>query len=172
MENYMKCKAVFLDRDGTINIDKNYVYKIDDFEFIPGVIKALKLFQEKGYKLFIITNQSGIARGYYTEEDFHILNNWMLSQLEKNNINIESVYYCPHLDEAKVLKYKKNCTCRKPNLGLFYKAIEEFDIDLNQSIVIGDKERDIAISKISQCRGYIVDDKSINKSLLSIAKTL
>lgn len=166
----MKCKAVFLDRDGTINVDKNYVYKIEDFEFLPGIIEALKLFQKKGYKLFIITNQSGIARGYYTEEKFNKLNSWMLNEFEKNSIQIEKVYYCPHLPDAEVLKYKKNCDCRKPNLELFYKAVEEFNIDLNQSIAIGDKGRDIAISKISQCKGYLVDTNSMDKSLLKIAQ--
>lgn len=168
----MGCKAVFLDRDGTINVDKNYVYKIEDFEFLPGVIEALRLLQKKGYKLFIITNQSGIARGYYTEEDFSKLNNWMLNEFQKNGVHIEKVYYCPHLEDAKILQYKKKCECRKPNLALFYQAIKEFNIDLSKSIVIGDKERDLAISKVSECSGYLVDNNSKDKSLLEIADNI
>ncbi|MCR5587732.1 MAG: HAD family hydrolase, partial [Lachnospiraceae bacterium] len=126
-------KAVFLDRDGTINVEKNYLYKIEDFVFLPGVIEGLKLLQDAGFLLIIITNQSGIARGYYTEEDFKILNNWMLNKLAENGINITKVYYCPHLPDAKIEEYRRDCDCRKPKLGLFYRAIKEYNIDIGKS---------------------------------------
>ena len=121
--------AVFLDRDGTINMDKDFVCRIEDFEFLPGAIEGLKLLQDAGYLLIIITNQSGIARGYYTEADFHKLNDWMLTELQEHyGVKIDAVYYCPHLPSTDELvapelkKYRVSCTCRKPQIGLFEKA--------------------------------------------------
>ena len=129
-------RAVFLDRDGVINIDKNYVHKIEDFEFIKGVKEALKHFLDAGYTLIIITNQSGIGRGYYTKEDFEKLTNWMLNELKKDSILIKKVYFCPHKPEDK-------CECRKPSPKMILDAKKEFDIDLKNSWLIGDKESDI-----------------------------
>ena len=149
-------KAVFLDRDGTINIDKGYLYRISDFEFLPGAADALRMLQEAGYLLIIITNQSGIARGYYTEEDFMILNDWMKNELSKNGVNITAVYYCPHLPDAEVERYRKVCTCRKPETGLFERAVHDFDIDLSLSYAVGDKERDCSICLKSECRGFLI----------------
>ena len=138
-------KAIFLDRDGTINVEKDYLYRIEDFEFLPRVIDALKLLQSAGYLLIIITNQSGIARGYYKESDYEKLNAWMLKELKQKGINISAVYHCPHHPNAKIDKYRVNCSCRKPNKGLFEKAINDFNIDLSLSYSIGDKIRDCAI---------------------------
>ncbi len=152
-------KAVFLDRDGTINIDKNYIYKMEDFEFIPGAVEALRLLQKEGYKLIIITNQSGIARGYYTEEQYETLNQWMLRELEAAGVYIDGVYYCPHHPGAKVKEYRKECNCRKPGLGLFEDAIREHNIDLSLSYAVGDKLRDVAICQSTTCRGYLVGNK-------------
>ena len=149
-------KAVFLDRDGTINIDKGYLYKISDFEFLPKAVEALKILQNAGYLLIIITNQSGIGRGYYTEEDFMKLNEYMKSELKKNGVNISGVYYCPHLPDAEVERYRKICTCRKPATGLFERAVHDFDIDLSRSYAVGDKERDIAICSVSDCKGFLI----------------
>ena len=156
----MSNKAIFLDRDGTINVDKGYVYKIEDFEFLPGAIEALRLLQEAGFILIIITNQSGIARGYYTKEDFERLNRWMLTELERHGVHIAAVYYCPHLPAEKgenipleLKKYRINCSCRKPKLELFEKAIRDFNIDLSQSFAIGDKPRDCTICEVTECRG-------------------
>lgn len=151
-----KRKAVFLDRDGTINVEKHYLHKISDFEFLPGVLEALRLLQDMGYLLIIVTNQSGIGRGYYTENDFNLLNEWMLEFLRKNDINIGKVYYCPHHPQADVEMYRVNCICRKPRLGLYEQAIEEFNIDLTRSYAIGDKFRDCAICLESDCRGFLI----------------
>ncbi len=128
-------KALFLDRDGVINYDKGYVCKIEDFEFVKGIFATLDYFQKKGFKLFIVTNQSGIGRGYYTLKDFEILNRWMLKELEKRGIKIERVYFCPHAPE-------EGCFCRKPNIGMFQKAFKEFKIDKKSSWMIGDKLSD------------------------------
>lgn len=149
-------KAVFLDRDGTINVEKNYLYKIEDFEFIDGVLEALGKLSDAGYLLIIITNQSGIARGYYTEKDYEILNSWLLETLAKSGINITASYFCPHLPDATVEKYRTVCTCRKPNTGLFEQAVKDFDIDLKYSFAIGDKIRDLAICEKTECKGFLI----------------
>lgn len=135
--------ALFLDRDGVINIEKNYVYKIEEFEFVDGIFETLKIFSSKGYLLIIITNQAGIGRGYYNEEDFNILNNWMLNEFHKNGVNVSKVYYSPYHPEYGIGKYKKNSLCRKPNPGMILAAQKEFNIDLKNSILVGDKESDI-----------------------------
>lgn len=149
-------KAVFLDRDGTINVEKSYLYKIEDFEFLPGVLDGMKLLQGNGYLLIIATNQSGIARGYYTEEDFKRLNTWMLDELKQHGIFVEKVFYCPHHPDAFVEAYKTDCNCRKPKLGMFEDAIEEFWIDLGKSYAIGDKIRDSTLCHECGCQGYLI----------------
>lgn len=131
-------KALFLDRDGVINKEKNYLYKIEDFEFIDGVFETCKYFQDKGYLIIIITNQAGIARGKYTEDDYQILTDWMIKEFEKKDIKISKVYHCPHHPD-----FSGECECRKPNPGMILQAQKDFDIDLSQSILVGDKNSDI-----------------------------
>lgn len=135
-------KYVLLDRDGTINVEKNYLYKTEDFEYEEGVTEALKEIQKKGYKLAIITNQSGIARGYYTEEDFLKLTEFIHNDLKKYGITIEKTYYCPHHPDGSG-KYGIDCDCRKPGTLLFEKAIDELDIDIKNSYMVGDKISDL-----------------------------
>lgn len=144
-------KAIFLDRDGTINVDKNYLYKIEDWEFIDGVIEGLQILQKLGFKLIVITNQSGIARGYYTENDAKKVFDYMIDELKKYGVIIEKVYYCPHL--------RGECNCRKPKLGLFYKAQNEFNIDFSKSYAIGDKTRDLAICEKEEIKGFLLNAK-------------
>lgn len=131
-------KALFLDRDGVINKEKNYLYKIEDFEFIDGVFEACRYFQDKGYLLIIITNQAGIARGKYTEDEYQLLTSWMIKEFEKENTIISKVYHCPHHPE-----FSSECECRKPNIGMLLEAKKDFDIDMSQSILVGDKNSDI-----------------------------
>lgn len=150
-----KNKVVFLDRDGTINYDYGYVHEKNKLKFLPGVIEGLKKLQNNDYKLIIITNQSGIGRGYYTENEYHIFTKYMLEKLQENNIYIEDIYYCPHTE-------KDNCNCRKPKLKLFYDAIKDHNIDTNKSYVIGDKERDIAICNTTPITGILIYNKSDN----------
>lgn len=149
-------KAVFLDRDGTINIEKEYLYKLNDFEFEEKAIDALRLLQNQGFILIIITNQSGIARGYYTEDDFYKLNSFMLNKLFKEGIKIAKVYFCPHHPAAKINAYRKECNCRKPKLGLFKRAVVDFNIDVSESYTIGDKIRDHQLCIESDCRGFLI----------------
>ncbi|MEA3370822.1 MAG: HAD family hydrolase [Campylobacterota bacterium] len=134
----MMKRALFLDRDGVINIEKEYLYKIDDFEFIDGIFELCKYYQNLDYLIFIVTNQSGIAREYYSKDDFEVLTGWMINEFLKNDITITKVYHCPHLPAVS-----GECSCRKPNPGMLFEAREEFGIDLSNSIMIGDKERDI-----------------------------
>lgn len=138
-------RAVFLDRDGTINIDKDYLYKIEDFTYLSGAKDGLKILQDAQFLLIVVTNQSGIARGYYTEEDFKKLNQWMLDDLAKSEIFIADVLYCPHHPQAVIAKYRKKCKCRKPEQELFFKAAKKHNIDISKSYVIGDKPRDISL---------------------------
>jgi D-glycero-D-manno-heptose 1,7-bisphosphate phosphatase len=135
----MKSKALFLDRDGVINIDHGYVSKIENFEFSEGIFDFLHLFIEKGYKLFIVTNQSGIGRGYYSQEDFDTLTVWMLEEFKKQNIHIESVHHCSHAPEEL-------CICRKPETGMVDEILALHNIDLNDSYMIGDKQSDIDLA--------------------------
>ncbi len=151
-------KAIFLDRDGTINVEKHYLYKIEDFEFLPGVVDALRDLQRAGYLLIIITNQSGIGRGYYTETDFQKLNDWMVSTLKEQGVSIADVYYCPHLPDAQVPEYRKECNCRKPKLGMYQQAILDYNIQIDQSYAIGDKIRDCAICESTPCKGYLIGE--------------
>lgn len=139
-----------------MNIDKNYLYKKEEFVFLPGVIEALKFFQSADYKLIIVTNQSGIARGFFTEDDFHVLNEWMLDSLKSEGIEISGVYYCPHHPNAEIEQYRLRCDCRKPNIGMFRKAIADFSIDESKSWAIGDKSRDVSICESSLIRGVLL----------------
>ena len=132
----MTIKTIFLDRDGVINKEINYLHKIEDFEFINGVFEACQYFKNLNYKIIIITNQSGISRGYYTENDFQIITNWMINQFKKNDINILDVFHCPHTPIS-------NCNCRKPMPGMLLEAKYKYNINMKNSWMIGDKEADI-----------------------------
>ncbi len=131
-------KALFLDRDGVINVEKDYLYKIDDFEFIDGIFDLCKYYLNEEYIIIVVTNQSGIARNYYTEDDFNKLTRWMSSQFLKEGIKISRVYHCPHHPDIS-----GSCSCRKPKPGMLLEAQKEFNLNLENSLIIGDKERDI-----------------------------
>ena len=136
-------RAVFLDRDGVINIDHGYVHMVDDFEYVEGVFDACRSIKEMGFKLAVVTNQSGIARGLYTEDQFHTLTEWMDWNFAENDIDFDGIYYCPHHPEATVERYKEECDCRKPNPGMFMSAQTFLDIDMENSVMIGDKKEDM-----------------------------
>ena len=131
-------KTLFLDRDGVINKEKNYLYKIEDFEFIDGIFDLCKYYQKLNFLIVVVTNQSVIDRKYYTQNDFDKLTLWMCREFEKFGINISKVYSCPHHPDIS-----GECSCRKPKPGMLLDAMREFNIDMANSIMIGDKERDI-----------------------------
>ena len=135
-------KAIFLDRDGTLNIDYGYVHEIDNFKFIDGAIDALRKLKKMGYMLVLVTNQSGIARGYFSEEQFLQLTEWMDWSLAEQDVDLDGIYYCPHHPEGKG-EYKEDCDCRKPKPGMLLQAIKELKIDPTQSIMVGDKVEDL-----------------------------
>ncbi len=141
-------KAVILDRDGVLNCDPGYVHKIEDFRLINKVIDALKLLKNN-FKFFIVTNQSGIGRGFFALEDFEKFNNHLIDILKKNNIIIEKTYLCPH-------KPEDNCDCRKPSIKFIKESEKEFNIDLKNSWVIGDLPCDIKMGKNAGCKTIYV----------------
>jgi D,D-heptose 1,7-bisphosphate phosphatase len=145
----MKNKAVFLDRDGTIIVDKDYTHKISDLEFYSDSFSALKKIQKKGYKMIIITNQSGIGRGYFSTQDYLSFMTFFHEKLKKEGITITGEYYCKHLPEDK-------CSCRKPHTDLIKKAIKEHNIDVSSSFFIGDKTSDIEAGKRVECKTILV----------------
>ncbi len=165
-----KNRAVFLDRDGVINEDFGYVHKIEDFHIYDEVFPALKKLQDAGFKLIVITNQSGIGMGYYTEEDFKKVNKYMLKMLKERGINIDKVYYCPHHPEGTVPEYRIKCNCRKPGTEMIKRGVKDFNIDTTKSFLIGDKETDIeaglkmglktALVKTGQGINYYKDTKA------------
>ena len=148
-------KAIFLDRDGTINVEKDYIYKSEDLVFEEGTIEALKTFKNLGYILIVISNQSGIARGYFTEEDLNIFNNNMNEILKKNGVEITEFYCCPHHPDG-IGEYKKVCECRKPNNKMIEDAIKKYNIDREKSYMIGDKTSDIGAGLKSNLKTVLV----------------
>ncbi|MGO2129943.1 MAG: D-glycero-beta-D-manno-heptose 1,7-bisphosphate 7-phosphatase [Pseudoalteromonas prydzensis] len=136
-------KALFLDRDGVVNIDHGYVYEPEQFEFVPGVFTACKAFVDAGYKLIIVTNQSGIGRGYYSEADFHALTQWMIAQFAAHQVTVTDVYFCPHHPKKALPEYLKECDCRKPAPGMLLQGIAEYHINPAGSIMVGDKLSDM-----------------------------
>ena len=136
-------KTVFLDRDGTINVEKNYLYRPEEFEFIPKVPEAIARLNNAGYQVIVVSNQAGVARGYYSEDDVIKLHQYVNEQLSKYKAHIDGFYYCPHHPDAGIGKYKMKCHCRKPETGLFEKACEDFDVNIEDSWMIGDNIGDI-----------------------------
>ena len=135
--------ALFLDRDGIINIDHAYVCKPENFEFIDGIFELCRTAKQRGYLIFVVTNQAGIGRGYYTEQDFLDLTDWMCGIFKTQGVVIDKVYFCPFHPEYGVGDYKIDSPYRKPEPGMIHQAAKEFDVDLAKSVLVGDKETDI-----------------------------
>ena len=139
----VKKRALFLDRDGVINIDSGYIWRPEDFIFHEGVFDACRIAQSLDYVLFIVTNQAGIGRGLYSERDFHILTDWMLEQFVENEIEIARVYFAPTHPEEGIGVYRRESLDRKPGPGMLFKARDAFDLDMRRSVIVGDRETDI-----------------------------
>ena len=158
-------KAIFLDRDGIINVDHAYVYKKENFEFCEGIFETLQHFISLDYILFVVTNQSGIGRGYYSEEDFEKLTSWMLEEFTCKDVKITKVYHCPHSPND-------GCECRKPKTDMFKRAKKEFDIDMQNSWMIGDKPSDIEAGKNSGIPNTIFVNNSTCKEASYSVKSI
>ena len=144
MSNFKKKQAaVFLDRDGTINVDKGYFYQPEDFEFEQGSIEAIRLLNKAGYRVFVISNQAGIALGHFNEEQVDELHNWLRVELSQYGASVDAFYYCPHHPKLGIGDYKTSCDCRKPSPGLLLKAAVEWEIDLEKSYMVGDHNSDV-----------------------------
>jgi D-glycero-D-manno-heptose 1,7-bisphosphate phosphatase len=162
----MAIKTIFLDRDGVINKEEGYLHKIENFIFIDGVFDACLFFQKLDYQIIVISNQSGIARGYFNVDDYKKLTQWMLSEFLKKDISILDNFYCPHAP-------KSNCRCRKPMPGMFFDAVDKYNIDINKSWMIGDKETDIEAANhaginntILVRSGHIIDEYNSNSKFI------
>ena len=158
----MTIKTIFLDRDGVRNKEVGYLFRIADFEFIEGVFDACLYFQQLDYKIIIISNQSGIARGYYNENDYQKLTEWMLDQFNDNGINILDIFYCPHSPES-------TCNCRKPKPGMLIEAKNKYNISMQNSWMIGDSESDIKAANAAGIfntilvrSGHLTDESNSN----------
>jgi D-glycero-D-manno-heptose 1,7-bisphosphate phosphatase len=145
-------KAVFFDRDNTLVLDKNYMHKVEDLKFYDDTFSALKSIQDKGFKLFIVTNQSGIGRGYFKVEDMKVFHSAMLTELNKHNIKIEDINHCPHSPDDK-------CDCRKPHPKMILDLSKDYNIDLSKSYMIGDKLIDAECGHNSGCTGVLLKIK-------------
>ena len=154
-------KAVFFDRDGVLNVDKNYLYKKEDFVWQPQARETIALLKQMGYFVAVVTNQSGVARGMYTEHDVKVLHDFMQAQLADLYTGIDVFYYCPHLPDANLAKYALDCDCRKPKPGMIIKAIKEYNLSREGSFLIGDKERDIKAAVAAGVAGYLYTEGSL-----------
>ena len=167
-------KAVFLDRDGVINRDLGYVHRIADFEFLPGAPEAMRRFMDAGYQLVVVTNQSGIARGYFSETQYQALTSHMRASLEGYGVTVAGVYHCPHHPEALRPEFRLRCDCRKPQAGMILQAASDLDIDLGRSILVGDKVSDIEAGRRAGVRscyliGHLAADTELARSFPSLA---
>jgi D-glycero-D-manno-heptose 1,7-bisphosphate phosphatase len=149
-------KAVFVDRDGTLNVEKNYLYRVEDFEFIPGVLEAIRRLRDSGFLVIVVTNQSGVARGYFTLAEVDALHRHIQNELKKSGTCIDGFYVCPHHPTEGVGEYRRECDCRKGEPGLLLRAAAEHHIDLLGSYMIGDKVADVEAGERAGCKPLLV----------------
>jgi D-glycero-D-manno-heptose 1,7-bisphosphate phosphatase len=151
-----KRRAVFLDRDGTINVERDYLHKIEDFEFIPGVPEAIKRLRAAGFLVIVVSNQSGVARGYFNERVVNQLHRHIQTELSRYGTSIDAFYFCTHHPEKGVGEYRIACDCRKGAPGMLLQAASEHNIDLSESFMVGDKLADIEAGERAGCRSFLV----------------
>lgn len=158
--NHLK-RALFLDRDGIINVDFGYVHEINELQFIPGIVELIKYFNHKGYYVFVITNQSGISRGYYTAQQVEKLHKYIEQHFSSQGALIDAFYYCPHHPKGAVPKYAITCNCRKPKTGMVLQALKDYAIDIQNSLLIGDKDTDILVAQQLHMQSMLFTDDNI-----------
>ena len=180
-----KTKAAFIDRDGVINEERNYVHRIEDFILLPGAVEGLTLLHKAGYRLIVVTNQAGIAHGYYDKEDVDRLHDHLRAQLIEHGVNLDAIYYCPHHPLGIVSSLTFECDCRKPSPGMLLQAAKDLELDIAASVLIGDKVSDIQAGKRAGVRCAIIVESGhkiessvrleadmVAKDLLSAARVL
>jgi D-glycero-D-manno-heptose 1,7-bisphosphate phosphatase len=148
-------RAVFIDRDGTLNVEKDYLYRVDDCELIPGAVDAVRRLNEAGWLVVVVTNQSGVARGYYGEQEVASLHRHMADELAQGGGQVSGWYFCPH-HPAGQEPYNRQCDCRKPLPGMLLQAARELEIDLSRSWMVGDKLVDVQAGQAAGCRAVLV----------------
>ncbi|MBQ0067933.1 MAG: HAD family hydrolase [Phascolarctobacterium sp.] len=154
-------KAILFDRDGTLNVDVDYLYRQEDFCWMPEAVNALLWLKQKGYELYVVTNQSGIARGYYTLEDMQRLHKYMNDELKKYGTEIKKFYFCPHLKDGKIKEFAVDCSCRKPKPGMILQCLQENNLLAENCVVIGDKQRDLGSAEQAGVKGYLYQGGSL-----------
>lgn len=152
--------AAFLDRDGVLNVDHGYVYRPADLQWVDGAPEAIRLLNEAGYAVIVVTNQSGVARGFYDEAAVHRFHDHMQAELSRHGAHIDAFYYCPHHPEGTVKAYAGPCRCRKPGTGLLEQAARERSIDIPRSFLIGDKPADLEAAAAFGIKGMLFDGRS------------
>jgi D-glycero-D-manno-heptose 1,7-bisphosphate phosphatase len=136
-------RAIFLDRDGVITVDRGYTHRVADFAFVPGSAQAMKLLQSAGWRLVVVTNQSGIARGLFTTDDYQRFTDRLHRELAAAGVRLDAIHHCPHLPDATVAEYRLDCNCRKPGPGMLLRAARELSLDLAASVMVGDRLTDV-----------------------------
>ena len=153
--------ALFLDRDGVINVDHGYVCERKNFEWIAGASDCIRQFKARGWLIFIVTNQSGIARGLYTEAQMHTLHNWMLAELAQQDAQIDKLYFCPYHAEGEIARYRKDSFDRKPKPGMLLQAMAEYPVKREASFLIGDKQTDIDAAHAAGIGGFLFKSSNL-----------
>jgi len=149
-------KAAFVDRDGVINVERGYVYRVEDFHLLPGVVDGLRLLRAAGWRLVVVTNQAGIARGLYTEADYQRLTSHMRALLAAEEVSLDGVYHCPHHPDAALRELRCDCECRKPRPGLLLQAAADLGLTLQESVIVGDKESDLQAGRAARLAACVL----------------
>lgn len=148
----MNERALFLDRDGVVNVEVGYLHRVEEVRFVDGIFSLCRTAMRLGYRLIVVTNQAGIARGYYTEEDFHTLMDWMGAALRAEGVELDAVYYCPFHPEHGVGRYKCEHEDRKPGTGMLRRGAREFGVELSECVMVGDRCSDVAAANAAGLR--------------------
>jgi len=157
-------KVAFLDRDGVINsnkFNKGYIGLLKHFRWVSGAIKAIKYLNKKNYKVVVVTNQSGVARGFFTIKDVKKIHSYIQKKLNENDAKIDAFYFCPFHKDGIIKKYKKNSSLRKPNIGMFLLAKKKWNVDHENSFMIGDQKTDVEFARRAKIKGYLFNQKNL-----------
>jgi D-glycero-D-manno-heptose 1,7-bisphosphate phosphatase len=158
-------RALFLDRDGVLNRDLGYVGSIERVVLVDGAIAAVRRANRVGYKVFVVTNQSGVARGFFTEDDLHAVHSWLSDRFARAGARIDAIRYCPHHPQGTVAPYAGACACRKPAAGLFQELLADYAVDPARSLMIGDSDRDLAAARAVGIPAYLFEGGDLDSFL-------